>query len=166
MMNNELTHYGVKGMHWGIRNEETKARYARGSIKGRALRKLADKTEGKVSKKTSDSVRRRAKAADVKKNRKKASRRWNSSTMSSKELDARIARLSKEKKLRELTESEVTPGRAEAKRILKDVGKTVVTSIGTATATYVAARTIQGKPIVPDELREWVGKKMLKKVKK
>lgn len=37
-MYNELYHYGVKGMHWGIRNSETLARYRRGSSNGGIFR--------------------------------------------------------------------------------------------------------------------------------
>lgn len=59
----------------------------------------------------------------VSKSRRKALKRVK--TMSTKELNDRISRLEKEKRLRELTESEVSKGRAFIKNLLAESGRQI-----------------------------------------
>ena len=59
----------------------------------------------------------------VSKSRRKALKRVK--TMSTKELNDRISRLEKEKKLRELTESEVSKGRTFVKNLLVESGRQI-----------------------------------------
>lgn len=59
----------------------------------------------------------------VSKSRRKALKRVK--TMSTKELDDRISRLEKEKRLRELTESEVSRGRSFVKNLLVESGRQI-----------------------------------------
>ncbi len=52
------------------------------------------------------------------------------------ELEKKIKRLQLDKQLRELTDSEVSPGKAYAQSILKDVGKKVITTAAAGAALY------------------------------
>lgn len=111
-MNQEeyLEHYGVKGMRWGVRHDR----------------------------KRSSSSGRKKQVKDIKKKAKTASKYR--STLSDAELDRRVSRLEREKKLRTLTESEVSPGKTAAKKLLSKYGAQVasvfVGAIAGGAATY------------------------------
>lgn len=114
-----LAHYGVLGMKWGVRNAETLRKYA--GEKGRTLK---NRTKTNME-------------------RTRASR--NRSQLSDAELDRRIARLEKEKKLRQLTESEVAPGRAYVKDFLKDNGKKIASGLVVGLGSYAVSRYLGNK---------------------
>ncbi len=74
---------------------------------------------------------------EVKKQRKEDARKR--TLLSDKELDAKIERLSKEKRLKELTDSEVSPGKKFVKDITGTTGRKIaVAALTTATAAVVA----------------------------
>lgn len=66
----------------------------------------------------------------------------NRRTLSDEELKARIERLSAEKKLKQLTEEDLTPGRAVAKRIMSDSGQTVLRKAATGAGTLLVGAVI------------------------
>lgn len=67
------------------------------------------------------------------------------SLLSDKELDAKIERLSKEKRLKELTDSEVSPGKKFVKDITGTTGRKIaVAALTTATAAVVANKLGSG----------------------
>lgn len=106
---NELCHYGIKGMKWGVRRSEAELARSRGD---------ADKAADD------------AKKADMKnavKNRR---------TLSDKELKERIERIKLEKQLKDLTEEEISRGEAFAKAVLSSAGKKVATTAVTGAALY------------------------------
>lgn len=109
-MCNELQHSGVPGMKWGVRRYQNKD----GTLTA----------EGKRRKKHTESQER-----------KKSDSR-NRGGLTTVELERKIKRLQLEKQLRELTDSEVSPGRAYANAILKDIGKRVITTAFTGAALY------------------------------
>lgn len=74
----------------------------------------------KISERKKSYLKNRERAKDYKKASKERK------NLSDKELDIRIQRLEKEKKLRTLTEEEVNPGRTMVKKQLKKVGATAV----------------------------------------
>ena len=78
-------------------------------------------------------------AKTIRKDRKQASK--NRRQLSDEELTARISRLEKEKKLRTLTEEEISPGKTLVKQQLRKVGATAL--IGSA--AYLAKYAITGK---------------------
>ncbi len=96
----ELYHYGILGMKWGIRRYQN-----------------SDGTLTEAGKKRARSAEKKA----IKDDRKRASK--DRSLLSDKELDTRIKRLEKEKRLRELTEQEVRRSKKYTDDILQNTGK-------------------------------------------
>lgn len=126
MMSNDdfLIHYGVLGMKWGVRKDRNSS-----SSKRREKAK---------------NTRKQLKA--VRKSRKKAMK--NRSILPEKELDKRINRLEKEKKLKELTEEEIYKGKQAAKKAALKFGDkafNVSAGLGSAAATTVVTTMVKKK---------------------
>lgn len=149
---NELRHYGVMGMKWGVRHE----RKSSGSGKvGRRKPKVRTTQSTQTRSRTIDP---KQELRNVKQRRKQATRdakdyakyveknRWN---VSDDELDAQIKRLQKQKQLRELTKSERTPVRAEAtattKSVAKEVAKSVALVAAGAAVSYAISQTLNSQ---------------------
>lgn len=98
-----LEHYGVTGMKWGVQNGPP---YPLDS-------------EGKAALK-----KQRAEDRAEKRDRKNAEKRRR--TMSDEELDARIKRLEKEKRFKELTDADVNRGKKAVKDFLSSTGGKVL----------------------------------------
>lgn len=113
---NDLYHYGVLGMKWGVR-----------------------KNRGSVSKAKADRLADRAKRKERKRDNKK--RRL----LSDEELLSRIKRLETEKKLRNLTEEEITPGKKFMRDVMSDAGKRAITTIAAGGALYAVKMVMTGK---------------------
>lgn len=111
-MYNELQHSGVLGMKWGIRRYQNKD----GSLTA----------EGKKRRKHRDE---RTAMRSAYKNR---------GSLTATELESSIKRLQLEKQFRELTETEVNPGKTYTESILKDIGKRALPTIGTGALLYGA----------------------------
>lgn len=117
----DLKHYGVLGMRWGVRKDQQTSQTSSLSKKKKA------KSEDEQIK---DRMR-----ADVKARR----------MLSDKDLTEKIARLEKEKRLRELTDSEINGGKAAIKDILKNAGTKTATAIAAGAAMYAVKVALTGK---------------------
>lgn len=116
-----LIHYGVLGMKWGQRKSRIKS-----AVKSR--------------------VKERSQNKAIKRDRKQASKRRK--TMSDAELSQRINRLEKERRLKTLTEQEISPGRSATKKFLKEQGGkmagTIIGGAAAGAATYYVKKTLSG----------------------
>lgn len=121
-----LVHYGVLGMKWGVRNAETQRRYA--SEKRNATRK-----ERRIAKRE-----QRKKLSEIKKERKSAVK--NRIALSDSELNERVNRLEKEKKLKQYTEADLHPGRVAVVNALKGPAGKVATMAAVGVGTYAVKR--------------------------
>lgn len=111
MYDNELYHHGILGMKWGIR------RYQPYSTKPRV--------SGGGGKEIGEAASKRKTNREIRRDRKQAAK--NRRNLSDKELKDRVRRLENEKKLKDLTEDDLSPGRKHVKRILVSAGTSVVT---------------------------------------
>lgn len=132
-----LAHYGVMGMHWGIRKDGKPQGY--GNPKKSRVSKAADAVATKATHRTAEE-RKQVKQVREERKRTNAKREL----LSDAELDKAIDRLQKEKKLKDLTNEMVSPGQAMAKDILAKTAKTVLPAVAAAAATasisYVATK--------------------------
>lgn len=115
--NNELKHYGIQGMKWGVR------------------RKVGP--DGRIIEGT------RAHDKQIKKQRRQDSKKRR--MLSDKELSEKIARLEKEKKLRELTAKEIDEGKSITNDVLKDAGSKAMKTVLAGAAVYGIKVALTGK---------------------
>jgi len=102
-----LAHYGVEGMRWGVRrNPDGKPRPPKYTKK-----ELAERKRRKVA-----AQKRRV--------------------LSDKDLDRLVDRLQKEKKLKDLTDHDLSPGRTVAKTLLATAGTAVAAVAITGAVKY------------------------------
>lgn len=120
----ELYHYGVLGMKWGVRRYQNKD----GSL------------TAKGKKRYSSDASKSDKKEDAKPKKKSVSE------MSDEELTKAIKRLEIEKRYRDLTkesrQSEISKGRAFANRVIEKIGENTLTNLGTQVANHVIGNAI------------------------
>lgn len=119
---NELYHYGIKGMRWGVRRFQN--------------------PDGTL---TAAGKRREQASSDrLLRKQAKKQREWNAkntSQLSDKELTDQILRLQREKQLKDLTNQSVSPGKKRVKDFLSRNGELI---LATAISAGVTARVNQG----------------------
>lgn len=167
MVNNELTHHGIKGQRWGVRryqnkdgtltkagqrrydsemtklkNEErvlkNKQRTAAKLDKLEAKRKSVDELRGKTTKQSEDAKSKK----DIK-------------SLSDSELRDKVARLELEKRYRDLAKQSEPPkssaGKEFAARIIKSTGENILKQVANHYASKLANNLIGETMKVKDE---------------
>lgn len=129
-INDVLEHHGIKGMHWGVRKDR-----AQKNVKRRVNRFKMNK---KVKSKRQDisSRRRQLSEGDLKKV---------------------IDRLQTEKKLRDLVEADIKPGRTITKRILSESGQKVARTVLAGGGLLVVKAVVDKKMGKPSSANENLG---------
>jgi len=162
-MNDELYHYGIKGMKWGVRRYEnedgtlteagkkrysTKENYERSRDKKKKVGKALGLTAAAAlalygGKKAYKKFGTPKDLRDIKKQRLKDLR--NRSKLTIEDLKDKIDRLETEKRLKDLTYEQVAPGRKAAKEALSNVAKKTATTALTGAALYALKAYLSGK---------------------
>ena len=124
-----LMHYGIKGMKWGVRRSEAQLARARGH-----------------SSKPSDDKNEVAARKVAVKNRR---------TMSDSDLKKRIERLKLEREFKNLTEDDIAPGRKYVSEILSASGKKALTMAAAGAMTY-AVKTAMTKEFNLKEAAQYI----------
>lgn len=143
MYNDELTHFGILGMKWGVRRSKSQ------------LGK--DSESKKVKSEEDDGVSTGKKTASSSGKSKKTPE------FSDEELSQKVRRLQLEKQYRDLLPKEevkVNKGKEIAKEILINSGKSAASTIATAAFTYA------GKQMVKKAAGEQIYKEIFSKDKK
>ena len=127
----DIEHYGVPGMKWGVRRSQA-------SLDRSAGRKAARPKKVQPSRKERKAAKAESKAKDTsnKSGRKRASRTRRS--LSDNDVTDLVKRLENEKKLKTLIDQDVSPGRTFAKSVMSDAGKRALTTIATGGMLYGA----------------------------
>ena len=121
MTNEELMHYGVLGMKWGVRRSRPSSGASKTGLK-----------KGKTN--DSDDPKKTAKAESKPKKR-------TVKDLSDDELRQRIARLDLEKRYKDLAKSQVQPD-SEGKKFVKEVLTNSGKNIATQLTTYVMGTAV------------------------
>lgn len=108
-----LTHYGIKGMKWGVKKGVVNSRMARTS------------KEGKVRSQRKDAKRRRQ-------------------TLKDKDLDQLVKRLEQEKKLKNLLDEDLAPGRTATKKLLANAGTKVAGTVAAGVGVWAVKTALEG----------------------
>lgn len=126
---NYICHHGIKGQKWGIRRYQNED----GTLTAAGKKKKAkeDKKAQKAARKSEKKER-----ASASKNRRQ---------LSDEELSRRVKRLEQEKKLKNLTDEDVAPGRTAVKNFLKSTGGRVLTSAVAGALVYAGHYALTGK---------------------
>ena len=125
-----LSHHGILGQKWGVRRFQNPD----GTL-----------TEAGKKRKTKESIK------EIRKTNK------NRFSLSNEDLKKNMERLELQKRMKELTNSEINEGREYVKNILKDIGKKTITTAGTGLILY-GMKTLLDKDFDAKELAKSVFK--------
>lgn len=146
MNDDELLHYGVKGMKWGIRR--TPAQLGHTTKKAGEAVSSAAKAVGSAAKKAASAVSsaraasKQKKEAKQEEERQKKLRKKKVSEMTDDELKEQIARLELEKRYRDLTPQDTKRGESWVTRALKSAGESSVKNLAEQTFDTLGGESI------------------------
>lgn len=163
-MDNQLQHYGVLGMKWGVRKtrkwatSKTQPSSARSSVLAGVYAATGSKKVGKALDKSNDIDAKdwkRAKTEYKKSQQKAASKKTKTKStdtktenkpMTNEELKEKINRLELEKRYRELSTAVNPPknkrGKDFALRVVEKIGENTLTNLGTQAANHFLGEAI------------------------
>ena len=145
-----LSHYGVMGMKWGVRNAETLRKYSSekvGKVKAKAESEYSDYKKRKQV--------RQQRAHDVR----------NRSVLSDQKLEKMIKRLESEKKLKRLQQENDKPIRTAAKDLMRTVASKPVKGALTGVTAFAISAAIT-KAAMSDKFPDSLKDTMLKGIER
>lgn len=125
-LNDYLIHYGVKGMKWGVRKDRRQS--SSSSRKNQKSSLFLKKDKRTKSNNVSDSSKQQSK-------QNKSLRRKKAKNMTDAELNARINRLTQEKRLHDLENSTMTAGKKMVKTVIMNSAQQTLQNVITQQAT-------------------------------
>lgn len=131
----ELFHYGVKGMRWGVRKSTPTSGGTKKSKKKSLIDKMSDKKKKATKKKAKEKVKEKAKEEAQEAEKKKSVK-----DMSDAELRAKISRLQLEKQYADL--SRQTEPVSKGKKFVEGIMTKSGENIGTQLTTYVMGTAV------------------------
>lgn len=144
-MNDELKHYGVLGMKWGVRKSVSGYKRAGMLTKKRQLAKDKKDLE-KVQSGKGKSV-----GFIKKKSKQKTKKKRTISDMSNEELKSRNQRLQLESQYKSLSSQSTSSGKKFVTSFVEGTGKATQTAVQTAIAT---AAVSAGKKLIQEKLKK------------
>lgn len=120
---NELAHWGIKGMRWGVRRFQNKD----GSLTkaGRKRYETDSSDEGEKNTTTPDGGSSTSSATAAKSKPKKVK------AMTDEEIKERLARLKLEKEYRDTLQGSKSKGKKFAEDVMEQIGRNTLTNVGT-----------------------------------
>lgn len=142
----DIEHYGVPGMKWGVRRSQASLDRAAGRKPAKKKKVRSTRATRKAEKAKQKTAAARAKNPGKQKLINTETGRIatrgelgkNRRTLDDTELTQLIKRLENEKKLKTLIDQDVSPGRTFAKTVMSDAGKRALTTVATGTLLYGA----------------------------
>lgn len=119
-MNNYLQHFGIIGMKWGVRRTPEQLGKPRST-----KQQLKDEEKKEI-----------ARRAEISKARR---------TLSPDTIKKQVERLQMEKKLKDLTDADIAPGRKVVREVLATSGKATAITVTTAAAMFAVKKAIEAK---------------------
>lgn len=134
----DIEHYGVPGMKWGVRRSQASLDRAAGRKPAKKKKVRSTRATRKAEKAKQNTAAARAKSKDrtTKSGRKSTSA--NRRHLTDNDVSNLVKRLESEKKLKTLIDQDVSPGRTFAKTVMSDAGKRALTTVATGTLLYGA----------------------------
>ena len=134
----DIEHYGVPGMKWGVRRSQASLDRAAGRKPAKKKKVRSTRATRKAEKAKQKTAAARAKSKDrtTKSGRKSTSA--NRRHLTDNDVSSLVKRLESEKKLKTLIDQDVSPGRTFAKTVMSDAGKRALTTVATGTLLYGA----------------------------